>query len=218
MWDLGGQTSIRPYWRCYYQNTNAVIYVVDSAGKLPTALPCLAPRTAQAPSHLTVRGTSSRSSVHLGPTGSGPSPDAAHPSALTLRTLARALPPLCPAACSWGRCRCHPPTLSLARARTVADPERMGIYPLCAYACGGHMHARMHARMYITRRPREDGHLQAGVDGDAGGGEPQSGVCLHARVHACVHAYCMCACIVHVCMHNARVHACVGGGEPQPGV
>jgi len=28
---LGGQTSIRPYWRCYYANTNAVIYVVDSA-------------------------------------------------------------------------------------------------------------------------------------------------------------------------------------------
>jgi len=31
VWDLGGQTSIRPYWRCYYQNTSAVIYVVDSA-------------------------------------------------------------------------------------------------------------------------------------------------------------------------------------------
>ena len=31
VWDLGGQTSIRPYWRCYYQNTNAVIYVVDAA-------------------------------------------------------------------------------------------------------------------------------------------------------------------------------------------
>jgi len=31
VWDLGGQTSIRPYWRCYYQNTNAVIYVVDSS-------------------------------------------------------------------------------------------------------------------------------------------------------------------------------------------
>ena len=30
VWDLGGQTSIRPYWRCYYQNTNAIIYVVDS--------------------------------------------------------------------------------------------------------------------------------------------------------------------------------------------
>ena len=22
VWDLGGQTSIRPYWRCFYQNTN----------------------------------------------------------------------------------------------------------------------------------------------------------------------------------------------------
>lgn len=31
VWDLGGQTSIRPYWRCYYPNTDAVIYVVDSA-------------------------------------------------------------------------------------------------------------------------------------------------------------------------------------------
>ena len=29
-WDIGGQSSIRPYWRCYYPNTNAVIYVVDS--------------------------------------------------------------------------------------------------------------------------------------------------------------------------------------------
>lgn len=30
-WDLGGQTSIRPYWRCYYQGTDAIVYVVDSA-------------------------------------------------------------------------------------------------------------------------------------------------------------------------------------------
>lgn len=30
VWDLGGQTSIRPYWRCYFPNTQAVIYVVDS--------------------------------------------------------------------------------------------------------------------------------------------------------------------------------------------
>jgi len=30
VWDLGGQTSIRPYWRCYYANTDAIIYVVDS--------------------------------------------------------------------------------------------------------------------------------------------------------------------------------------------
>jgi ADP-ribosylation factor-like protein 1 len=39
VWDLGGQTSIRPYWRCYYPNTQAVIYVVDScdAARLPTS-------------------------------------------------------------------------------------------------------------------------------------------------------------------------------------
>jgi ADP-ribosylation factor-like protein 1 len=33
VWDLGGQTNIRPYWRCYYANTNAIIYVVDSADR-----------------------------------------------------------------------------------------------------------------------------------------------------------------------------------------
>jgi len=31
VWDLGGQTNIRPYWRCYYANTHAVIFVVDSS-------------------------------------------------------------------------------------------------------------------------------------------------------------------------------------------
>ncbi|KAI9823126.1 MAG: Arf GTPase arl1 [Sarea resinae] len=30
VWDLGGQTSIRPYWRCYYADTSAVIFVIDS--------------------------------------------------------------------------------------------------------------------------------------------------------------------------------------------
>ena len=30
VWDLGGQTSIRPYWRCYYANTDAIMYVIDS--------------------------------------------------------------------------------------------------------------------------------------------------------------------------------------------
>ncbi|KTW31428.1 hypothetical protein T552_00072 [Pneumocystis carinii B80] len=30
VWDLGGQTSIRPYWRCYYTCTQAIIYVIDS--------------------------------------------------------------------------------------------------------------------------------------------------------------------------------------------
>ena len=28
--DLGGQTSIRPYWRCYYSNAAAVVFVIDS--------------------------------------------------------------------------------------------------------------------------------------------------------------------------------------------
>ena len=31
VWDLGGQTSIRPYWRCYFPNTDAIIFVVDCA-------------------------------------------------------------------------------------------------------------------------------------------------------------------------------------------
>ncbi len=30
VWDLGGQESIRPYWRSYYQAQEAVIFVVDS--------------------------------------------------------------------------------------------------------------------------------------------------------------------------------------------
>jgi len=31
VWDLGGQSSIRPYWRCYYPQTSAIIFVIDSA-------------------------------------------------------------------------------------------------------------------------------------------------------------------------------------------
>ncbi|KAL3317005.1 Arf GTPase arl1 [Cichlidogyrus casuarinus] len=31
VWDLGGQQCIRPYWRCYYAHTDAIIYVVDSS-------------------------------------------------------------------------------------------------------------------------------------------------------------------------------------------
>jgi len=31
VWDLGGQKAIRPYWKTYYDNTNALIYVVDSS-------------------------------------------------------------------------------------------------------------------------------------------------------------------------------------------
>uniref|UniRef100_A0A7R9W4D1 ADP-ribosylation factor n=1 Tax=Pseudictyota dubia TaxID=2749911 RepID=A0A7R9W4D1_9STRA len=31
IWDIGGQDKIRSLWRHYYQNTNAIIFVVDSA-------------------------------------------------------------------------------------------------------------------------------------------------------------------------------------------
>jgi len=30
VWDIGGQDKIRPLWRHYYQNTSAIIFVVDS--------------------------------------------------------------------------------------------------------------------------------------------------------------------------------------------
>jgi len=30
VWDVGGQDKIRPLWRHYYQNTQGIIYVVDS--------------------------------------------------------------------------------------------------------------------------------------------------------------------------------------------
>jgi ADP-ribosylation factor-like protein 1 len=29
VWDLGGQTSIRPYWRCYYPNTQVCIITIN---------------------------------------------------------------------------------------------------------------------------------------------------------------------------------------------
>jgi len=38
VWDLGGQTSIRPYWRCYYSSTDVVIFVVDSTDRDRVAL------------------------------------------------------------------------------------------------------------------------------------------------------------------------------------
>ncbi|KAK2158411.1 hypothetical protein LSH36_171g08004 [Paralvinella palmiformis] len=33
VWDIGGQRKIRPYWRNYFENTDALIYVIDSADK-----------------------------------------------------------------------------------------------------------------------------------------------------------------------------------------
>ena len=31
MWDIGGQREIRPYWRNYYEQTDGLVYVVDSS-------------------------------------------------------------------------------------------------------------------------------------------------------------------------------------------
>ncbi len=31
VWDIGGQREIRPYWKNYYENTDGLVYVVDSA-------------------------------------------------------------------------------------------------------------------------------------------------------------------------------------------
>ncbi|KAH7704543.1 ADP-ribosylation factor 1-like 2-like protein [Aphelenchoides avenae] len=33
VWDVGGQKTIRPLWRYYFQNTQAVIFVVDSSDR-----------------------------------------------------------------------------------------------------------------------------------------------------------------------------------------
>merc|ERR1712113_47862 len=33
VWDVGGQDKIRPLWRHYYKNTQAVIFVVDSGDR-----------------------------------------------------------------------------------------------------------------------------------------------------------------------------------------
>ena len=33
VWDIGGQKTSRPYWRNYYENTEALIYVVDCADR-----------------------------------------------------------------------------------------------------------------------------------------------------------------------------------------
>lgn len=35
VWDVGGQDTIRPLWVHYYQNTDAVIFVVDSHDRDP---------------------------------------------------------------------------------------------------------------------------------------------------------------------------------------
>lgn len=33
VWDIGGQSTIRPYWRNYFDHTDALVYVIDSADR-----------------------------------------------------------------------------------------------------------------------------------------------------------------------------------------
>jgi len=33
VWDIGGQRAIRPFWRNYFERTDALIYVIDSADR-----------------------------------------------------------------------------------------------------------------------------------------------------------------------------------------
>ena len=33
MWDLGGQSEFRPYWKCYYEKTDGIAFVIDSTDK-----------------------------------------------------------------------------------------------------------------------------------------------------------------------------------------
>jgi ADP-ribosylation factor-like protein 2 len=36
VWDVGGQKTLRPYWRNYFESTDAVVWVVDSSDRLRT--------------------------------------------------------------------------------------------------------------------------------------------------------------------------------------
>ncbi len=47
VWDVGGQREIRPYWRNYFDNTDALVYVIDSADRC--GLPALPARRAPLP-------------------------------------------------------------------------------------------------------------------------------------------------------------------------
>jgi ADP-ribosylation factor-like protein 2 len=34
IWDVGGQRTLRPYWRNYFEQTDALVWVVDSSDRL----------------------------------------------------------------------------------------------------------------------------------------------------------------------------------------
>lgn len=33
VWDIGGQTSLRPYWKNYFEQTDSIVWVVDSSDR-----------------------------------------------------------------------------------------------------------------------------------------------------------------------------------------
>ena len=68
VWDVGGQEKLRPLWRHYFNNTDGLIYVVDSQDRERVSK-AASEFKARLPSHcvLTVRGECSRrnlSSTH----------------------------------------------------------------------------------------------------------------------------------------------------------
>ena len=40
LWDIGGQKSIRSYWRNYFESTDGLVWVVDSGDRLDRLLDC----------------------------------------------------------------------------------------------------------------------------------------------------------------------------------
>ena len=38
VWDIGGQKAIRPYWSNYFESSDALVYVIDSAALRKTSL------------------------------------------------------------------------------------------------------------------------------------------------------------------------------------
>ncbi len=48
VWDLGGQTSIRPYWRCYYPNTQVCCAMTSAKAMKAVQLNYRAVQTATA--------------------------------------------------------------------------------------------------------------------------------------------------------------------------
>ena len=40
IWDIGGQTTIRSYWRNYFEQTDGLIWVVDSGDRSDRFLDC----------------------------------------------------------------------------------------------------------------------------------------------------------------------------------